>query len=140
MKRRTLLAALLTLAAGSTAAAGVSKADVKKIRALIEGQLAAFARDDAERAFSYAAPGIRQMFGTPERFLEMVRKGYPVVYRPASVSFLAPEGHDGSVIQAVEMTDGDGGVWVALYTLERQRDGSWRIGGCELQPVRGQGT
>ena len=38
-------------------------------------------RDDAKRAFSYAAPSIRAMFGTPERFLAMVRAGYPVVYR-----------------------------------------------------------
>ena len=46
--------------------------------------------DDAKRAFSYAAPSIRAMFGTPERFLAMVRAGYPVVYRPPAVTFLIP--------------------------------------------------
>jgi len=29
------------------------------------------------------------MFGTPERFLAMVRAGYPVVYRAAGVTFRA---------------------------------------------------
>ena len=58
----------------------------------IEAQLAAFAADDADKAFSYAAPGIRALFITAERFLSMVREGYPVVYRPASVTFLNQNG------------------------------------------------
>ncbi len=51
--------------------------------------------DDAKRAFSYAAPSIRAMFGTPERFLAMVRAGYPVVYRAAGATFLIPLRVDG---------------------------------------------
>ena len=131
---------LLLLASIGAEAAGVSKVDARKVRSIIQAQLSAFAADDAARAFSYAAPAIREMFGTPERFIEMVRKGYPVVYRPASVSFLEPEGLDGTVIQAVEMTDASGAAWVALYRLQRQRDGSWRINGCELAPGAGRGT
>jgi hypothetical protein len=119
-------------------AGGVSKADAQKVRAVIQAQLAAFASDDAKRAFSYAAPGIREMFGTPERFLAMVREGYPVVYRPASVGFLKPEANGRSVIQAVEMADGDGTLWVAVYQLQRQRGGAWRITGCELVPSDGK--
>ena len=57
---------------------------------VVSAQLEAFAKDDAKRAFSYAAPSIRAMFGTPERFLAMVRAGYPVVYRAAGVTFLHP--------------------------------------------------
>lgn len=139
MRRRLAVAALL-VASVRARAAGVTKDDAKKIRQIIQAQLAAFAKDDAERAFSYAAPGIREMFGTPERFIEMVRKGYPVVYRPATVAFLAPEGIDGTVIQAVEMTDAAGAAWVAVYRLEKQRDGQWRIAGCELTHGQGSGT
>lgn len=122
----------------SVQAAGVSKADTQKIRSVIQAQLAAFAADDAKRAFSYAAPGIRQMFGTPERFLAMVREGYPVVYRPASVGFLTPAANAGAVIQAVEMADSAGALWVAVYQMQRQRDGRWRIAGCELQRSEGR--
>jgi len=134
-----LLLVALGLAVSLAAhAGGVSKADAQKVRAVIQAQLDAFASDDAKRAFSYAAPGIREMFGTPERFLAMVREGYPVVYRPASVGFLKPEANGRTVIQAVEMADGDGTLWVAVYHLERQRNGAWRITGCELVPSDGK--
>src|SRR5664279_3931122 len=80
------------VAAPSTASAEpVAAADAKAIRVVIEAQLDAFAADDAKRAFSYAAPAIRAMFGTPERFLAMVRTSYPAVYRAAGAIFLAPE-------------------------------------------------
>lgn len=133
-----LLAACALAASFAAQAAPVSKGDTKKIRGVIQAQLDAFARDDAQRAFSYAAPGIRKMFGTPERFLAMVREGYPVVYRPASVGFLAPEANGATVIQAVEMADREGTLWVAVYQLERQRGGAWRITGCELMPSDGK--
>jgi hypothetical protein len=132
LDRRRLLIAALCAAAGPVLAAGVSKADARKVRAVIEAQLAAFAADDAKRAFSYATRDIREMFGTPERFVAMVREAYPVVYRPASVAFLQPEAIDGMVIQAVEMVDAQGHVWMAVYRLERQRDRAWRISACEI--------
>ena len=132
------LVATLGLAVSLAAhAGGVSKADAQKVRAVIQAQLDAFAADDARRAFSYAAPGIRQMFGTPERFLAMVREGYPVVYRPASIGYLKPEANGRTVIQAVEMADGEGTLWVAIYQLERHQ-GAWRITGCELVPSDGK--
>ena len=130
-RRQLLLAALCAIVVPAQAA-GVSKADARKVRAVIEAQLAAFAADDAKRAFSYATRDIRALFGTPERFVTMVREAYPVVYRPASVAFLQPEAIDGTVIQAVEMIDGQGRVWMAVYRLERQRDRSWRISACEI--------
>jgi hypothetical protein len=133
-----VLAAFALAASFSAQATPVSKGDTKKIRSVIQAQLDAFARDDAQRAFSYAAPGIRKMFGSPERFLAMVREGYPVVYRPASVGFLAPEANGATVIQAVEMADGEGTLWVAVYQLERQRGGAWRITSCELMPSDGK--
>ena len=112
------------------AAPDVSTADAKAARAVIEAQLAAFAADDAEKAFSYAAPGIRALFVNAERFMSMVREGYPVVYRPASVAFLKPEWSDSKLLQRVQMTDAAGAPWMVVYELERQADKSWRIAAC----------
>jgi acyl-CoA thioesterase FadM len=78
------------------------------------------------------------LFGTPERFLAMVRAGYPVVYRAASVTFLVPVRVDGELVQGVHLTDADGALWLATYRLERQRDGVLRIKGCEVQPASGK--
>jgi hypothetical protein len=130
ISRRIALLASAAACLGARAAPDVSAVDTKAVRAIIEAQLAAFAADDAERAFSYAAPGIRAMFVTAERFLAMVRNGYPVVYRPASVAFLKPEWIDGKLIQRVQMADAAGAAWMVVYELERQADKSWRIAAC----------
>lgn len=118
----------------------VSEGDAKALRSVVEAQLAAFAADDAERAFSYAAPTIREMFQTPDRFMDMVRRGYPVVYRPSRVVYLAPLDVDGQFVQGVQMTDSSGQLWLAVYQFERQADRSWRISGCNVQPSAGKLT
>ena len=124
----TLLLGVVTLAG----AAEVSRKDSAAIRAVIQEQLDAFARDDAARAFALATPGIRARFGTPEAFLEMVRAAYPVVYRPRSVEFDASVILEGEVMQPVRMIDAEGRAWIALYPMERQANGTWRINGCQL--------
>ena len=110
----------------------LSGPDAAAVREVIEAQLDAFRRDDAQRAFSYAAPGIRQMFGTAENFIQMVRTSYAVVYRPRTVQFERFEVVDDEVFQPVRMTDAQGQAWLALYAMERQPDGTWRINGCQL--------
>ncbi|HEY6512203.1 MAG TPA: DUF4864 domain-containing protein [Burkholderiaceae bacterium] len=138
MKRRSLmLAALAAVAVPLRAAEPVAAADAKAVRALIETQLAAFASDDANKAYSLAAPAIQTMFVSADRFLAMVREQYPVVYRPASVAFLQPEWIDGKLIQRVQMADSAGAPWMVVYELQRQADRSWRIAGCVA--ARGQG-
>ena len=72
--------------------------------------------------------------------MAMVRAGYPVVYRPAAVIFLNPEWVQGTLVQAVHLTDADGKLWIALYTLERQADKHWAISGCNVQPSAGKMT
>ena len=131
--------ALLSVA-GMTQAADVSRQDVSDIRAMVQAQLDALAVDDADRAFSFAAPGIRKIVGTAQNFLAMVRTGYPVVHRPASVAFLKAEMQGAEIIQAVQMTDAKGVAWLALYSVQRQSDKSWRISGCMVVPNEGRAT
>ena len=126
--------------AGAAQAVEVSAADAKAARAVIEGQLAALAADDAKRAFGYATPALREQFGTPENFIEMVRTGYPVVYRPQSVAFLKPQWLAGELVQGVHMSDDQGVLWLALYRLQRQKNKSWRISACQLVQAEGRVT
>ena len=125
---------------GTAQAAEVSAADAKAARAVIEGQLAALAADDAKRAFGYATPALREYFGTPENFIEMVRTSYPVVYRPVSVLFLKPQWLAGELVQGVHMSDDQGVLWLALYQLQRQKNKSWRISACRLVQAEGRVT
>ena len=119
-------------------AAPLAAADEKKIQTVVQAQFDAFATDDATRAFSYASPEIRKMSGSAENFMAMVRTGYPAVYRPASVLFLKPEVADKEVTQRVQLIDAQGAGWLATYTMQQQKDKSWRIGGCSLQPHKGR--
>ena len=128
----------LGLGVGVARAEAVTEADARAARAVVSAQLDAFANDDAKRAFSYAAPSIRAMFGTPDRFLAMVRTGYPVVYRAAGATFLVPLHVGRDLVQGVHLTDGAGALWLATYRLERQGDGSWRIAGCSVEPATGK--
>ena len=119
-------------------AAPFTPADEKAVRTVIESQLSAFAKDDASKAFAYAAPNVREATGNAASFLEMVKRGYPVVYRHTAVAFLKAEGKDDEVVQRVQLTDADGGSWLAIYTLERQKGKLWRITGCQVVENKGR--
>jgi len=140
MRFRAFLFALLFPPLLAWAQQPVPGADAGAIRQVIEAQIAAFRRDDAEGAFALATPGIRAAFGTAQNFLEMVRTSYAVVYRPRSVQFEAPVVVDGEVVQAVRMTDAEGRAWIALYPMQKQADGSWKTNGCQLGRVAGRET
>src|SRR5262247_2463965 len=119
---------LLSLSCSLPAAAEgrVTGSDLLEIRAVINRQLEAFQRDDASGAFALASPGVQQAFGTPQRFLEVVRMAYRAVYRPSRIAFLAPTLLSGDVVQQVQITDRGGQVWLAYYSMQRQDDGTWR--------------
>ena len=135
-----LLSLLLMLWPVLAAAQDVSPADARAVRTVIEAQLDAFKHDDAKRAFSYASPGIRESFGNAQNFLAMVRVQYPAVYRPKSVAFQSPEIVAGDLVQPVIFTDAAGDVWLALYPMQKDASGRWRINGCQLTRVKGQQT
>ncbi len=126
-----LLGVMLSLAL--PAAAQVSPSDQTAIRDVIEGQLEAFRRDDGDAAFGYAAPSIRNMFGSSETFMDMVRQGYRPVYRPRVFEFREIVTLHGMVTQKVHVIGPDGRPVTAFYPMTQQPDGSWRIEGCYLQ-------
>ena len=119
-------------------AAPFTAADEKTVRTVVEAQLAAFAKDDAVKAFSYAAPNVRKAVGTADAFLTMVRREYAVVYRPASVAFLKAEGKEDDVVQRVQMLDVSGSSYLAVYSLQRQKGNVWRITGCAVVENKGR--
>lgn len=137
----SLIALLFTLTAAPVYATSVTSSDSNKaaelaIQSTISGQIKAFARDDAKAAFSFAAPSIQRQFGTPDRFMMMVLRGYPMVYRPSSIEFLdaSPNG-TGAVMQSVRISDAGGKVWIAFYNMRLVSKGEWRIAGVRMREV-----
>jgi hypothetical protein len=138
MIRSFLLALLFIGISSSLSATEIPTADAAAIRAVVEQQLDAFARNDARRAFALATSGIRARFGTAEAFMAMVRADYPVVYRPRRVDFEKPVVIEGEIMQPVRMIDAEGAAWMALYPMQRQANGAWRINGCQLAKLPGR--
>ena len=123
---------LILFTASAQAQSAVEEADRASIIGVIQGQMAAFQADAAGEAFAYATPGIQRMFGTPERFMDMVRAGYQPVYRPQEVEFRELRDTAEGLVQSVLVVGPDGVPVMALYIMQQQADGTWRIAGCVL--------
>jgi hypothetical protein len=106
--------------------------DVATAQDVIRAQEQAFVHDDATAAYSYAAPAIKQIFPAPDIFMSMVQNGYAPVYRHKSFEFGDSKTEGSSIAQRVHIIDANGEAWEALYTLEQQADGSYKITGCSL--------
>lgn len=126
------LAFLVAAILAATSAHAVEEADRSAGRDVVAKQIEAFRRDDAGGAYAFAAPGIRALFGSDEAFLDMVRRAYPPIHRPRIYSFGAAQDIERGFEQAVTIQDGAGADWDAVYTFERQPDGTWMISACRL--------
>lgn len=112
--------------------------DPELIRSVIQQQLEAFQQDDAEGAFAFASPAIQAQFGTPETFMQMVKTGYVPVYRPRAVIFAALTTVEDMPAQTVMLMSENEELVQAVYLMQQQPNGNWRIHGCFLTPVSGR--
>jgi hypothetical protein len=139
MMRKLALAAIVALAIPSVPSYG-GEAAIRAAQETIDAQIKAFLADDGALAYSYAAPGIRQLFPSVEIFMGMVESGYMPVRRPQDYSFGKSEEAGGVVLQQVMIVGPDGRDYEALYTLEVQPDGVWRITSVSLRRSGAIGT
>jgi hypothetical protein len=104
------------------------------IQQTIQSQIEAFQADDFARAFTYASPTIKGMFGTPENFGAMVKQGYPMVYRPAEVQMMELREVAGNLWQRVRITDRTGAGWYLDYMMVETAEG-WQINAVQILPA-----
>lgn len=132
---RILMAVVLALGLAGPAAAE----DRDAVTGVIQSQIEAFLADDFATAFTFASPGIKRMFGSPDRFGMMVRQGYPMVWRPADVQYLDFDGSRSMPTQNVLITDQNGVSHVLEYTMIATEDG-WQIAGVRILQAPGVGA
>ena len=129
--RRFTIAALALLV---STAAWSGEAEIKAAQSSIQSQIEAFRAGDNARAYEFAAPTIRQIFPTLDRFMSMITGAYQPVWKPQSFSFgRSEELNTTTIAQQVLLVGPDGKNYEALYTLELQPDGTWRITGVSLR-------
>lgn len=121
---------------GAIAAAdsALAPADWTAIQTAISDQLAALRSGDASRAFAFASDGIRAQFNDAPAFLRMVQASYAGLLAARYTQFLEGAVIDGRTIQPLRLIQGDDTVLVALYEMQRDERGAWRIAACVLAP------
>ena len=108
-----------------------SAATRDELQSIITRQLAAFDREDATEAESFASPQLRQRFPDPAGFLAMVKESYGALVKPRSTRFEDISDSPHGPLLKMTVVARDGTVWTAIYAFERV-DGGWRISGCGL--------
>ncbi len=131
-----LLFALLIITPAS--AEDVTAVDKQAFQHVISGQLDAFKSDNGPLAYSFAAPLVTKIFPTVDNFMAMVKQGYAPVYNNDSYRFgeLTIDSV-GRPAQHVTLTTRDGHHYEAVYAMQRQADGTWKISGCSLLEIPG---
>jgi len=134
--RRILIAfAFIFAAFGGPALA--DEAGTQAAQSSIDAQLKAFIADDNATAYSYAAPNVKKIFPTLDVFMGMVTGAYKPVQKPQSYSFGRTQWTSATTLaQEVLLVGPDGKDYVALYTLELQPDGIYRITGVSLKEAK----
>ena len=129
-KRRTHIQRLPRQSMPAPKQRAATQAERKAAAASIRAQLEAFKNDDYKRAMIYQSKGLRQNFGTPEKFRTMMRRNYPQFAQYKSVQFgktLAQgEGKNASLIMPVSLTGADGIEVRATYVMVKE-DGAYRV-------------
>ncbi|MCX7304448.1 MAG: DUF4864 domain-containing protein [Hyphomicrobiales bacterium] len=131
---RAIRASLLVAALLGATAAFAGDAEIKAAQGTVDAQLKALKSGDGALAYSFAAPTIQRIFPTADIFMNMVESGYQPVRNPRNYAFgKAEEMGAGKIAQQVLLTGPDGKEYEALYTLELQPDGVWRVTGVSLK-------
>lgn len=131
---RAFLFSLLAMVFVATAASA-QDADTA-IRNTIQNQIEAFRADDFDTAFTFASPNIQGIFVTPDNFGTMVKRGYPMVWRPDTVEFGDLQDRDGGLWQRVIIRDAEGKLHGLDYLMLETADG-WKINGVQLVELPG---
>lgn len=121
----------MILAAGFAVPGFAQQTANPDIQATITNQITAFQADDFARAFSFASPNIKRIFGSSDNFGAMVRNGYPMVHRPGSVRMLELHEVAGALWQRVMVTDQAGATHILDYQMIQTPEG-WQINGVQL--------
>jgi len=134
---RVILAIFILLAASLAIFSATHAEDpIDATRTMIEAHIKAFLNDDADAAYSYAAPGIKAIYPDKDVFFAMVKKSYEPVYHPGNYAFGRSRTIDnGAMIYHEVLISGrDGKDWTAIYQLARQPDGGYKINGVQIVP------
>jgi hypothetical protein len=126
------VASYLVLFVAMTATAFAGEAGGMDARTVIQRQLDAFQRGDAEGAYALTSPDLKAAYSNPFSFMDQVRSGNTPFFHRRITEFEDFVLNGDRAAQSVVVVDDDSDVWNVVYKLSRQPDGSWLIDGVIL--------
>lgn len=136
--KKTALIIITFLSISSLAKSEISyEKQFNETQFIIESQIQAFLDENAELAYSYAAPLIKMKFNNPLEFMSMVKNYYEPVYNPKQFYFIDARYFDGAVYHQLQVISQQNESFLATYSLI-QDEGIWKISGCAVYPMQKQ--
>ena len=111
--------------------------EFSETQSVIESQIQAFLDENAELAYSFAAPLIKMKFTNPIEFMSMVKNYYEPVYNPKQFYFLEAKYYEGAIYHQLQVISQKNESFLATYSLI-QDEGQWKISGCAVYPMQKQ--
>lgn len=132
-----ILASIVVLGFGmaTVSARATTESDTNAIHRVIQNQLRALQQGDGPAAFGLSTPALKARFREAGEFMRMVRRNYQAIYRSNQISFGKLDDVAGLKVQHVVLVDADGNAHAALFVMEHERDGKWRVASCFLVPT-----
>ena len=136
--KKTLLIFITFLSISSLAKSEISyEKEFDETQFIIESQIQAFLDENAELAYSYAAPLIKMKFNNPLEFMSMVKNYYEPVYNPKQFYFIDARYFEGAIYHQLQIISQQDESFLATYSLI-QDGGKWKISGCAVYPMQKQ--
>ena len=135
-KKTILLITFLSISSLAKSEISYEK-DFDETQFIIESQIQAFLDENAELAYSYAAPLIKMKFNNPLEFMSMVKNYYEPVYNPKQFYFIDARYFEGAIYHQLQVISQQDESFLATYSLI-QDGGKWKISGCAVYPMQKQ--
>ena len=136
--KKTILIIITFLSMSSLAKSEISyEKEFDETQFIIESQIQAFLDENAELAYSYAAPLIKMKFNSPSEFMFMVKNYYEPVYNPKQFYFVDARYFEGAIYHQLQVISQQDESFLATYSLI-QDEGKWKISGCAVYPMQKQ--
>ena len=136
--KKTIITIITFLSISSLAKSEISyEKEFDETQFIIESQIQAFLDENAELAYSYAAPLIKMKFDSPSEFMFMVKNYYEPVYNPKQFYFIDARYFEGAIYHQLQIISQQDEPFLATYSLI-QDEGQWKISGCAVYPMQKQ--
>ena len=136
--KKKILTIITFLSISSLAKSEISyEKEFDETQFIIESQIQAFLDENAELAYSYAAPLIKMKFDSPSEFMFMVKNYYEPVYNPKQFYFIDARYFEGAIYHQLQVISQQDESFLATYSLI-QDEGKWKISGCAVYPMQKQ--